>query len=73
MSRKECLFAVLLLSAQALGQNPVYQNPVASQNIVQPPGTIFSANDYAGILYVVPSVMGGYNWSQTPSGFITQV
>jgi hypothetical protein len=74
MSRKESLFAVLLLSVQLSAQDtkPVYQDPAAtaSQNIVQQPGTIFSANNFAGILYVVPSVVGGYNWSQSSSGTI---
>ena len=70
MSRKQCIFALLLfLSIQAAPQNskPVYQDPTANQNIVQPATTTFSANNYAGILYTVPS----YNWSQTPSGSIT--
>lgn len=70
MSRKEFLFAVLLLSAQALGQtNPVYQNPAAgaSQPIVQLPDPIhnnpssFSVNNEAGIRYSV-----GYNWVPQP-------
>ena len=66
MSRKECIFAVLLLSVQAVAQGvPVVQNPTANQSIVQPPGattgTAFSTNNEAGILYVVPS----YNWSQS--------
>jgi len=75
MSRKECIFAVLLLSAQAAAQAPVQvlQNPAAgaSQSIVQLPDTttqrnpsIFSVNNEAGIRYVVSS----YNWpTQTPN------
>jgi len=64
MSRKECIFAVLLLSVQAAAQsNPVYQNPTMNQNIVQPPGTSFSANNEAGIYYS-PS----YYWSQSYVG-----
>jgi hypothetical protein len=62
MSRKACILAVLVLFLRAAAQTPVpvVQNPVAgaNQNIVQQPGTIFSANNYAGILYVVPSAMG---------------
>jgi hypothetical protein len=61
MSRKAYMFAVLLLSAQVLGQtNPVYQNPIASQSIVQPNGTgfSFSPSNEAGIVYAV----GSYNW-----------
>jgi len=68
MSRKECIFAVLLLSVQAATQVsvPVVQNPAAgkNQNIVQLPDTTtqrpssFSANNEAGIRYVVTS----YNW-----------
>jgi hypothetical protein len=69
MSREACIFVALLLSFQAAAQNlkPVYQDPTQSQNIVQPPNTIFSANNYAGILDVVPSVMGGYSWQQSPT------
>jgi hypothetical protein len=69
MSRKECIFAVLLLSVQAAAQTPVpvVQNPVAgaNQNIIQLPDTTtqrnpssFSVNNEAGIRYVVSS----YNW-----------
>jgi hypothetical protein len=71
MPPKKILAAVVLLvSLRVFAQNVVI-NPTGNQNIVQPPTTIFSANNYAGILYVVPSVMGGYNWSQMPSGSIT--
>jgi hypothetical protein len=68
MSRKECIFAVLLLSVQVAAQsNPVYQVPTASQSIVQPPGTsaptTFSTNNEAGIVYAV----GSYNWLLSPT------
>ena len=68
MSRKGCIFAVLLLSVHAMAQsNPVYQAPTANQSIVQPPSpsapTTFSTNNEAGIVYAVPS----YNWTQSPS------
>ena len=64
MSGKECIFVVLLLSIQVLAQSVVL-NPGAGVNqpILQSPGTSFSANNEAGILYVVPS----YNWTQSPS------
>ncbi|HXM23626.1 MAG TPA: hypothetical protein VN948_20380 [Terriglobales bacterium] len=72
MSRKEWIFAVLLLSVQAAGQAPVpvVQNPLAgaNQNIIQSPGTVFSANNEAGIVYAV----GSYNWlPQMPPGMLT--
>jgi hypothetical protein len=74
MSRKECIFAILLLSVQTAAQTPVpvLQNPAAgaNQNIVQLPDTTtqrnpssFSVNNEAGIRYSV-----GYNWiPQTPN------
>ena len=74
MLPKAWIFALLLLSIQAASQNskPVYQDPTASQGIVQPAGatapTTFSTNNEAGIVYAVPS----YNWpSQTPPGGLT--
>jgi len=74
MLRKECIFAVLLLSVQAAAQNtkPVYQDPTASQSIVQPSGTgfSFSPSNEAGIVYAVPS----YNWpTQSPNTNLTNV
>jgi len=41
--------------------------PAASQSIVQPAGTQFSANNLSGIRYVT----AGDNWSASPSGSLT--
>ncbi len=58
------VLAVLLLSTEVSAQNVVI-NPTGNQNIVQPANTSFSANNYAGIRYVVTS----YSWQQSfPSG-----
>lgn len=67
------LFFLPFLCVRAVAQAPVpvLQNPAAgaNQNIVQLPDTTmhnpssFSANNEAGIRYVVPS----YNWIQSPS------
>ncbi len=62
MPMKKCLLISLLVSFPAFAQN-VVTNPAGSQNIVQPVNTSFSANNVAGIRYVVTD----YNWSQAPS------
>ena len=45
------------------GTGNLSTTPAASQNISQPAGTQFSANNWANIRYVTPS----WNWSQTPT------
>jgi hypothetical protein len=46
------------------GAGGVLVSPALSQNIAQPAGTQFSANNISGIRYVTPSD----NWLQNPSG-----
>jgi hypothetical protein len=45
------------------GTGNLSTSPAASQNITQPPGTQFSANNLANIRYVTAS----WNWAQTPA------
>ncbi len=75
MSRKACIFVVLLLSVQVAAQTgPVVQNPTADQQIIQPPGTTFSTNNEAGILYPAKGPLGTrgpYDWQQSPSVGLT--
>ena len=52
------------------GGGDVSTTPAASQNIVQPPNTTFSADKIANIPYVVSS-SSQYNWSASPSGTIS--
>jgi len=52
------------------GAGNVSTSTVVSQNIVQPPGTQFSANNVDGIRYVDLSP-GTFNWSQTISVALT--
>jgi hypothetical protein len=49
------------------GIGSVSVSPAASQNIAQPAGTQFSANNIGGIRYVTPSD----NWSQNPGGSLS--
>jgi hypothetical protein len=49
------------------GTGNVSTTPTSSQDILQPPGTQFSATDISNIQYAETS----YNWSQTPSGTLT--
>jgi len=49
------------------GAGGVLVSPALSQNIAQPAGTQFSANNISGIRYVTPSD----NWLQNPSGSLT--
>src|SRR5271166_5617732 len=49
------------------GVGGVSLTPAASQSIVQPAGTQFSANNLSGIRYVT----AGDNWSASPSGGLT--
>ncbi len=49
------------------GAGGVLVSPAISQNITQPAGTQFSANNIGGIRYVTPSD----NWSQNPSGSLS--
>jgi hypothetical protein len=49
------------------GIGSVSVSPAVSQNIAQPAGTQFSANNIGGIRYVTPSD----NWLQTPSGSLS--
>jgi hypothetical protein len=45
------------------GTGNVSTTPAASQNVIQPAGTAFSANNFVGARYVTAS----WNWGQTPS------
>src|SRR5260370_12174165 len=49
------------------GAGGVLVSPAISQNIAQPAGTQFSANNIGGIRYVTPSD----NWSQNPGGSLS--
>ncbi len=49
------------------GAGNVSTTPAASQNVTQPAGTQFSANNLANIRYVTPS----WNWVQTPTDSLT--
>src|SRR5450432_3703912 len=60
---KKRLLAVFVLSLPGLAQN-VVTNPSASQNIVQPVNTSFSANNLAFWRIATPS----WTWSYTDSG-----
>jgi hypothetical protein len=51
-------------SSPSGGAGGVLVSPASSQNIAQPAGTQFSANNISGIRYVTPSD----NWLQNPSG-----
>lgn len=62
MLNKMLLTSLALIGVSAFTQT-VVTNPTASQNIVQPGTTSFSANNDAGIRYVTPS----YNWTHAPS------
>jgi hypothetical protein len=62
MLLKTSALLVLAFPVGIWAQN-VVTNPTASQNIVQPVNTSFSANNYAGVRYLTNS----YNWSQSPS------
>jgi hypothetical protein len=59
--------APLLPTTGGGGTGNVSTTPTSSQNILQPPGTQFSATDISNIQYAETS----YNWSQTPSGTLT--
>jgi hypothetical protein len=64
--RSEFLPVLIVLLGLAQAQTVVV-NPTSNQNIVQPVGTQFSANNLAGLIYVAPI----YQWSQSPSGSLS--
>ena len=49
------------------GTGNVSTAPVASQNVAQPEGTQFSANNLANVRYVTPS----WSWQQSPADVLT--